>query len=453
MELFQKNTTTFKKLLAKRQNPYIQIFKSQPSDPTNQPKSQVNLPKKVNSSQRTTKSSNSSPQFPSNSCNLFHHPPQKNISKSQKTPLLIPTDPKETFEKVTKKVKFSPEVLSSRKSSYDEEKEVSDHSTTCETHSEGIPAMEVLDLIWSPVLISKSPREPHLLVLDETETSPQISNLYNSFTPSDQSLNSRKVQTRAEKLGGRCLPSLCLSEGKYKLECKLRHQWESTMEELEKRWCFKCENMLKKCKAFAKKNGGVCLNEFYDDEITFECSKKHQWKTMSKCYDNKWCQECVKEEKEYFKKKCEEERKRREKIEEEYQRKLFEEARRRVTENAMINEQPQKEDVLVYFQKIDREVELLAQKETEKYMANKDENVQVTLQQVMQINKVLITPEEILQKYMMNLNQDLLKSEFRRMAKILHPDKNGHPMAGNAFQKIYRVYEVVIGRFAGGQNI
>jgi len=39
------------------------------------------------------------------------------------------------------------------------------------------------------------------------------------------------------------------------------------------------------------------------------------------------------------------------------------------------------------------------------------------------------------------------------MAKILHPDKNNHPKAGNAFQKVYKVYEAVIGKFEGSQKI
>jgi len=42
-------------------------------------------------------------------------------------------------------------------------------------------------------------------------------------------------------------------------------------------------------------------------------------------------------------------------------------------------------------------------------------------------------PEQILQNYMMNLNAENLKMEYRRIAKIIHPDKNRHPKAGSAF--------------------
>ena len=46
----------------------------------------------------------------------------------------------------------------------------------------------------------------------------------------------------------------------------------------------------------------------------------------------------------------------------------------------------------------------------------------------------------------MNLNLDSLKAEFRRLAKLIHPDKNKHPKSGSAFQKIHRIYEDVAGK-------
>ena len=47
----------------------------------------------------------------------------------------------------------------------------------------------------------------------------------------------------------------------------------------------------------------------------------------------------------------------------------------------------------------------------------------------------------------MNLSLDALKAEFRRLAKLIHPDKNKHSKSGLAFQKIHRIYEAVAGRF------
>jgi len=386
-----------------------------------------------------------------NNQNFFNNSPLFN----QKSPISTSnsSEEDECFEKIQKKIKISVHDLESRKSSFFDDKDVSDHSTTCENHSEGIPAVEVVDLQWSPLLSFKPSKDVAPLVLDENEASVNISNPFAYFISNDDSSTFRKAQNQAEKFGGSCLSNAFLPGGKLRLKCKLRHQWDATVEELEHKWCPKCANLLKKCKAFAKQNNGTCLNEIFDDVIIFQCHKGHQWNTKCKIYDSKWCSECIQDEKEFMKKKCEEERKRREKIEEEYQQKLFEEARRKVTENFMCNEKPVEEDVLAYFQKIDREVENLAQKETEKFLSQQESSQSVNFQQALQVYKVLIMPEEILQKYMMSLNLELLKSEFRRMAKILHPDKNKHPKAGNAFQKVYKVYEAMIGRFEGSQKI
>jgi len=109
--------------------------------------------------------------------------------------------------------------------------------------------------------------------------------------------------------------------------------------------------------------------------------------------------------------------------------------------------------VLEYFQRMDYEIEKLAQKYSLEFMSRKDFTGEITYQQILQVYKILIMPEDILQNYMFSLNADMLKSEFRRFAKIIHPDKNKHPQAGNAFQKIYKVYEVALARIEAAQKI
>jgi len=63
MDLYQKTPTTIRKLLAKRQNPSTQIFKSQPSTLTSEPMTTMNLQQKAIPSP----SNNSTPQVLSNS--------------------------------------------------------------------------------------------------------------------------------------------------------------------------------------------------------------------------------------------------------------------------------------------------------------------------------------------------------------------------------------------------
>jgi len=113
----------------------------------------------------------------------------------------------------------------------------------------------------------------------------------------------------------------------------------------------------------------------------------------------------------------------------------------------------QASSVLEYFQRMDFEIEKLAQKYSLEFMSRKEFIGDMSYQQILQVYKILIMPEEILQNYMFSLGGDTLKSEFRRIAKIIHPDKNKHPQAGTAFQKVYKVYEVALVRLEAAQKV
>lgn len=56
---------------------------------------------------------------------------------------------------------------------------------------------------------------------------------------------------------------------------------------------------------------------------------------------------------------------------------------------------------------------------------------------VVETFKLLIFPEETFKLYLRSLSLDDLRKEFRRLAILVHPDKNAHPHAKTAFQKLY----------------
>jgi len=89
---------------------------------------------------------------------------------------------------------------------------------------------------------------------------------------------------------------------------------------------------------------------------------------------------------------------------------------------------------------------MLAKKYTTEFMSSKDFADQCQYPQILQVYKILVMPEEILKSYMFNLKAEALKSEFRRLARLIHPDKNKHPKAGSAFQKIHKLYEQAVER-------
>lgn len=405
MDLYPKNPTVLRKLLAKRQNPCTQIFKSQqPLNTPNQLKTKVNFHSKVTTSaiknQHNYSTSTQKPTFtPKNplqnpSINIFspNFNQSHNINKNLDENL-------DSFEKIEKKIKTTSEENLTRKTSFDDDK--SDHSTACDTHSEGTPLHEVGEFLCSPLLHPQPSKEPVVIEIeDDDNVQLKYEHSFHTVSSYEEISASGKARNQAERLGGSCLSCNCSPNGKFKFMCKLRHQFELTIEELDKKWCQKCENLLRKCQLFAKANNGVCLNEMYDETLRFMCGKGHEWSAHHRYFSTKWCLDCAEEEKNEFKKKCEEARKKREKMEEEAQRKLFEEARRKAMGNASEQGKHIDENILEYFQKIDLEVENLARKETEKFMSENEGSKKVNFQQTLQVYKILIMPEEILQKYL-----------------------------------------------------
>jgi len=482
MDFYQQNLTTLRRLLTKRQNPSTQIFKTQPSNPTNGPMPTMNLHRNCVSTNPEEKPFNFSTQnstapiIPPNNFSQF--PPQTTLNSTPSQ--TFPTDASAQIEEedndedpilegLQKKTKTSmlttTDLKSQRRLSCEEEKEECDHSTSCETRSEFNIANEAGDFLLSPPIVHQYSKDPSELKLDgDDSTLPSETPLQN-FISDEETLCSKTIQDIAQQVEESFNVGKLPLGSKIKTKCKLNHQYEMDMGATTKKSCPRCEELLGECKEFAKKNQGSCVNEEYDENIRYLCVKGHTWTFNYKNARRRWCAQCAKEQRAFLKKKCEEEKMERERQEEEYQRKLFEEAKKKAaTEssppkgfnnmsgngNGCGNQKNM--STLEYFQRIDYEIETLAKKYTVEFMSQKGFAGDISFQQILQVYKILIMPEEILQSYMFNLNADTLRSEFRRMAKIIHPDKNKHPQAGNAFQKIYKVYEVALSRLEGTQQ-
>lgn len=59
---------------------------------------------------------------------------------------------------------------------------------------------------------------------------------------------------------------------------------------------------------------------------------------------------------------------------------------------------------------------------------------------VVETFRVLIFPDQTFKDYLRSLGIDDLRKEFRRLAILIHPDKNQHPQAKVAFQKLYNSF-------------
>lgn len=67
-----------------------------------------------------------------------------------------------------------------------------------------------------------------------------------------------------------------------------------------------------------------------------------------------------------------------------------------------------------------------------------EEELEMT--KIIETYKILIFPDQTFKDYFRSLGLDLLRREFRRLAVLVHPDKNQHPHAKVAFQKLYNSF-------------
>ena len=83
--------------------------------------------------------------------------------------------------------------------------------------------------------------------------------------------------------------------------------------------------------------------------------------------------------------------------------------------------------------------------------AQATENTQLEAQieemKVMETYQILILPETTLRQYLSSMGSVGLRKEFRKLAMLVHPDKNNHPSAKIAFQKLYGAFVEVLQTF------
>lgn len=102
------------------------------------------------------------------------------------------------------------------------------------------------------------------------------------------------------------------------------------------------------------------------------------------------------------------------------------------------------------YTKIESEIGKIVENFTQNWMQNhageseKSTEKTISYEQVFTVYRILIIPEELIRKYLCLLEKSYLKKECRKYALLLHPDKNGHPDAKKAFQKIYGIITSIL---------
>lgn len=203
-------------------------------------------------------------------------------------------------------------------------------------------------------------------------------------------------------------------------------------------WCVKCHNFYYRCSKKAADNGAVVTSKIFDQGyVKMSCRMNHNFKvSIHRNPDKVWCPHCKKDAKNEYKRQMEIENEIRRKKEIENQQKLFEESKKRLeNEKAQQEENHQKytiNEILI-------QVDMKSKIETQKFMSLGQTNL--SEESVYQVYKIIYMPSEILQASFLSLREGL-NSCFRKMAILVHPDKNSHPLANRAFQKLSEVYNV-----------
>ena len=131
----------------------------------------------------------------------------------------------------------------------------------------------------------------------------------------------------------------------------------------------------------------------------------------------------------------------------------MEEAKRRFLETGGFSFSPCGGSKLTNFEPILEELKELSQRHANEYFRQNqqmnlnslsEEDLKTTQESAVEMYRILIIPEKTLKAYFESLGSEILKKEFKRIAILIHPDKNNHPNSKVAFQKLYNNFVGVL---------
>ena len=112
-------------------------------------------------------------------------------------------------------------------------------------------------------------------------------------------------------------------------------------------------------------------------------------------------------------------------------------------------------DILSNFEK---QINSKANTMAKNFLANLSEaertDEKLSFQKVFLAFKISETPENVLLEGLKLMgNSEQTKSYFKKLARLLHPDKNGHPLANQVFQKLQNATQLTLSSFTEQDNL
>lgn len=227
----------------------------------------------------------------------------------------------------------------------------------------------------------------------------------------------------------------------HRFKCANGHEFTTSFDKLQKfsqleqktksnakdLWCIKCHHFYNRCVEKATQNKATVTSQIFDKgHVMIKCEFNHTFGiSPHRNPDKVWCFECRRQDKlkELQKSKQEEEAQLKQNIETQSQ--LFKQVKE--PKNHLASEMTK--------------IQTLATQHTMHFMAL---NPTFNYAQTFIVFKILLTPEELLTQIMRESNKEGLTKSYKQQALLVHPDKNRHPLAKQAFQKLHLVYSQVM---------
>jgi len=218
---------------------------------------------------------------------------------------------------------------------------------------------------------------------------------------------------------------------------------------LESIWCPKCEAFWKSAEILAKDCGFQLCGELYSRSLSLKCLKAQHSTSLSysrRLQGNLKCSACRKEERESVKQRLREEERLQDAYYTEMQEQMFAEARREMEKELASSGFKVYAESTIYINEaqrqslIEQQINQTASQLASRFMAS-EASAGVSKDQAYVVYKFLNTPHEMLVAGMTSMQPQQLVQFFRKLAIQLHPDKNNHPQATDAFQAVQTAME------------
>jgi flagellar biosynthesis GTPase FlhF len=210
-------------------------------------------------------------------------------------------------------------------------------------------------------------------------------------------------------------------------------------------WCLKCRNFLQKTVQRAENlNSRVLSSCLSRGCVEIECEHMHKFTVnYTKNHSKTWCEECKNEQNKQRQQQWENRAKAEEHRKQQEQKRLFEESLRHMQEQQKQQEQQfASQQEATYFEESLKHIVFHAKRKMEKEMSSSEFHGECNHVEIFNVYKILYMPLNLLIKTLTMIDRSQLSSQYRQLALLLHPDKNKHKLANEAFLKLSQAYEM-----------